>query len=188
VFYAKPDRPILVRAAAVRLSPVFYSGCGIDAGLGNRPARRNIHFDSRGDASFLAGCRSRQALRVGEGDECCVEGGPQDTWGMFSFPLYERLKAETPEFEEVTAFQAGRWRLSVRRQGVESAARPLRSNTYRALILNPWSFALSAAGVYARRRQAGRSTCSRAQPPCLADRLRSDLPWWVQRSSPRAIL
>src|SRR5258708_5664342 len=65
--------------------------------------------------------------RVGEGDECCVEGGPQDTWGMFSFPLYERLKAETPEFEEVTAFQAGRWRLSVRRQGAESAARPLRS-------------------------------------------------------------
>ena len=45
--------------------------------------------------------------RVGEGDECCVEGGPQDRWGMFSFPLYQRLKAETPEFEEVTAFQAG---------------------------------------------------------------------------------
>src|SRR5438045_8129093 len=65
--------------------------------------------------------------RVGEGDECCVEGGPQDRWGMFSFPLYQRLKAETPEFEEVTAFQAGRWRLSVRREGVEAAARPLRS-------------------------------------------------------------
>src|SRR3989440_2287360 len=65
--------------------------------------------------------------RVGEGDECCVEGGPQDRWGMFSFPLYERLKAEMPEFEEVTAFQAGRWRLSVRSQGVESAARPLRA-------------------------------------------------------------
>src|ERR1700682_1876033 len=65
--------------------------------------------------------------RVGEGDECCVEGGPQDRWGMFSFPLYERLKSETPEFEEVAAFQAGRWRLSVRRQGAESTARPLRS-------------------------------------------------------------
>src|SRR5205823_12252749 len=65
--------------------------------------------------------------RVGEGDECCVEGGPQDRWGMFSFALYERLKAETPEFEEITAFQAGRWRLSVRREGVETAARPLRS-------------------------------------------------------------
>src|SRR5712692_5300631 len=65
--------------------------------------------------------------RVGEGDDCCVEGGPQDRWGMFSFPLYERLKAEAPEFEEVAAFQAGRARLSVRRGGVESAARPLRS-------------------------------------------------------------
>ena len=65
--------------------------------------------------------------RVGDGDDCCVEGGPQDKWGMFSFALYERLKAETPEFEEVTAFQAGRWRVSVRREGVDSAARPLRS-------------------------------------------------------------
>src|SRR5690348_14939282 len=65
--------------------------------------------------------------RIGDGDDCCVEGGPQDRWGMFSFPLYERLKAETPEFEEVTAFQAGGARLSVRREGVETAARPLRS-------------------------------------------------------------
>jgi predicted permease len=65
--------------------------------------------------------------RVGEGDDCCVEGGPQDQWGMFSYPLYERLRSETPEFESITAFQAGRWRTSVRRQGVESFARSLRS-------------------------------------------------------------
>ena len=65
--------------------------------------------------------------RVGDGDNCCVEGGPQNRWGMFSFPLYERLKAETPEFEELAAFQAGGARLSVRRQGVDTAARPLRS-------------------------------------------------------------
>jgi predicted permease len=65
--------------------------------------------------------------RVGEGDDCCVEGGPQDTWGMFSYPLFERLKTETPEFEEATAFQAGRGSVSVRRQGVDSIARPLNS-------------------------------------------------------------
>src|SRR2546428_13079920 len=64
--------------------------------------------------------------RVGEGDDCCVEGGPQDRWGFYSFPLYERLKAATPEFEEVAAFQAGSWVQSVRRQG-ELAARPLHS-------------------------------------------------------------
>jgi predicted permease len=65
--------------------------------------------------------------RVGEGDDCCVEGGPQDKWGMFSFPLYQRLKSETPEFEDVTAFEAGRGRLGVRRQGLENTARPLHS-------------------------------------------------------------
>jgi predicted permease len=65
--------------------------------------------------------------RVGTGDDCCVEGGPQDEWGMYSFALFERLRKETPEFEEVAAFQAGRGMLGVRRQGAESIARPLRS-------------------------------------------------------------
>ena len=65
--------------------------------------------------------------RIGDGDDCCVEGGPQDRWGMFSFPLFERLKAATPEFEELTAFQAGVNRLSIRRQGYENASKPLRS-------------------------------------------------------------
>ena len=46
---------------------------------------------------------------------------------MFSYPLFERLKSETPEFEEVMAFQAGQGRLSVRRQDVDSSPRPLRS-------------------------------------------------------------
>jgi len=64
--------------------------------------------------------------RVGDGDNCCVQGGPQDQWGMFSFPLYERLKEATPEFEELAAFQAGGPRFSVRREAGELAARPTR--------------------------------------------------------------
>jgi predicted permease len=64
--------------------------------------------------------------RVGDGDDCCVEGGPQDRWGFYSFSLYERLKAETPEFEEVAAFQAGNWLTSVRRES-ELAGRPVHS-------------------------------------------------------------
>jgi predicted permease len=65
--------------------------------------------------------------RIGDGDDCCVEGGPQDRWGMFSFPLYETLKTQAPEFAEITAFQAGQGRFGVRREGVREAARPLRS-------------------------------------------------------------
>src|SRR5712692_4203227 len=64
--------------------------------------------------------------RIGDGDNCCVQGGPQDRWGMFSFPLYERLKADAPEFEQLTAFQAGGFRVSVRRPGIDVAARSLR--------------------------------------------------------------
>src|SRR5881409_3790723 len=65
--------------------------------------------------------------RIGDGDACCVQGGPQDRWGMVSFPLFERLKAEMPEFEEVTAFQAGTPRVSVRRQGIDTVPRSVRS-------------------------------------------------------------
>src|SRR5919109_1260040 len=63
--------------------------------------------------------------RIGDGDNCCVQGGPQDRWGMYSYPLYERLKAATPEFEEIAAFQAGLWRFSTRRER-EHIAKPLR--------------------------------------------------------------
>ena len=65
--------------------------------------------------------------RIGDGDSCCVQGGPQDRWGLFSFPLYERLTSEAPEFESVAAFQAAGPRLSVRRERTEAAARTIRS-------------------------------------------------------------
>ncbi len=65
--------------------------------------------------------------RVGEGDECCVGGGPQDKWGYYSFPLVERLKAQTPEFEKIAWFQAGMGRVSVRQSGSNAPAKPLRS-------------------------------------------------------------
>src|SRR4051812_13745125 len=64
--------------------------------------------------------------RIGDGNECCVEGGPQDKWGMVSFPLYQRLQAAAPEFEQVAAFQASPVRFSVRRAGVDRVAKPLR--------------------------------------------------------------
>ena len=65
-----------------------------------------------------------QLYRIGTGDNCCVSGGPQDEWGFFSYPLFQLLASQSPEFEEVTAFRAGLLRLSVRHG--EEAARPLR--------------------------------------------------------------
>ncbi|HKD07573.1 MAG TPA: ABC transporter permease [Bryobacteraceae bacterium] len=65
--------------------------------------------------------------RVGEGDNCCVQGGPQDKWGFYSYSLFQRLKEASPEFAEVTAFQAGTGRVSARRSGSNEPPRALRS-------------------------------------------------------------
>src|ERR1700760_4801998 len=65
--------------------------------------------------------------RIGDGNDCCVEGGPQDEgWGMFSYQLYKRFEAAAPEFEQMTAFQAGGSQFSVRRGETDRETKPLR--------------------------------------------------------------
>ena len=114
-------------ARQFRLSPVFTATAILTLALGIGGTTAIFTLIHAVMLRSLPVSDPAQLYRVGEGDDCCVEGGPQDRWGLFSFPLFERLKAQTPEFEEVTAFQAGRGRLSVRRQGVDAASRPLRS-------------------------------------------------------------
>jgi predicted permease len=64
--------------------------------------------------------------RIGDGPDCCVEGSPQNNWGMFSYPFYLRMKENTPEFADLAAFQAGGWQISVRRSESDRIAKPLR--------------------------------------------------------------
>src|SRR5437764_11319952 len=110
-----------------RLSPVFTTAAMLTLALGIGGTTAIFTLIYAVMLRSLPVSDPSRLYRIGDGDDCCVEGGPQDRWGMFSFPLYERLKAETPEFEELAAFQAGGARLSVRREGSETAARPLRS-------------------------------------------------------------
>jgi predicted permease len=65
-----------------------------------------------------------QLYRVGNNDNCCVIGGFQDNWGIYSYPLYEQLRDHTPEFSELAGFQAGWETLSARRAGSSGAALP----------------------------------------------------------------
>src|SRR5881398_1376619 len=110
-----------------RLSPVFTAAATLTLALGIGGTTAIFTLIHAVMLRSLPVSDPALLYRVGDGDDCCVEGGPQDRWGMFSFPLYERLKAETPEFEELAAFQAGGARVGVRREGVEGAARPLRA-------------------------------------------------------------
>src|SRR5436190_19618837 len=100
-----------------RLSPVFTAAAilTLSVGIGGTTA-----IFTRMHAVMLRAlpvADPERLYRIGDGSNCCVQGGPQQRWGMFSFPLYERLKAEAPELEQMAAFQAAVNRLGVRRQG-----------------------------------------------------------------------
>ena len=88
--------------------------------------------------------------RIGDGDEGGAEGGLQGRWGMFTFPLYERLEGATPEFEEVTAFSAGIAQLSVRRQGIEDVARILRAKYVTGSYFSTLGVGASSGRVFER--------------------------------------
>jgi predicted permease len=66
----------------------------------------------------------QQLYRIGNSNNCCVIGGLQDNWGIFSYPQYQQFREHTPEFSEMAAFQAGLQNLSVRRSGSTGAAEP----------------------------------------------------------------
>src|ERR1700726_2181273 len=102
-----------------RLSPVFTGAAVLTLALGIGGTTAIFTLIHAVMLRSLPVADPSSLYRIGDGDDCCVEGGPQDRWGMFSFPLFERVKAETPEFEQVAAFQAGSGSLSVRREGAE---------------------------------------------------------------------
>src|SRR6476469_2046037 len=124
------DNPVGAIRYAIRqfrLSPVFTASAVLTLSLGSGGTTAIFTLIHEVMLRSLPVADPDRLYRVGDGDNCCVQGGPQDRWGMYSYPFFEQLKAATPEFEEVTAFQAGGWRMSVRRQDVEKSARPLRS-------------------------------------------------------------
>ena len=59
----------------------------------------------------------RELYRVGNDDNCCVIGGFQGNWGIYSYSLYQQFRDHTPEFSQMAAFQGGLRDLSVRRGG-----------------------------------------------------------------------
>jgi predicted permease len=56
-------------------------------------------------------------VRIGDGDNCCVLGGTQGRFSLYSYPLYQYFREHTPELEDVAAFQAGADLVGVRKAG-----------------------------------------------------------------------
>ena len=119
------DNPVGAIRYAIRqfrLSPIFTASAVLTLSLGTGGTTAIFTLIHEVMLRSLPVAEPERLYRVGDGDNCCVQGGLQDRWGMFSYPLFERLKAEAPEFEHLTAFQAGGFRVSVRRPGVDVCA------------------------------------------------------------------
>src|SRR5579864_7375549 len=59
--------------------------------------------------------RPGELVRVGNEENCCVNGGLQDNWSLFSFEQYRQFKEHTSGFAELAAFQSGSSLIGVRR-------------------------------------------------------------------------
>jgi macrolide transport system ATP-binding/permease protein len=56
-----------------------------------------------------------QLYRLGDTDDCCVVGGYRARTSIYAYPFYIYLRDHTPEFAEMTAFQASVGGVGVRR-------------------------------------------------------------------------
>ncbi|MGO8785888.1 MAG: ADOP family duplicated permease [Terriglobia bacterium] len=57
----------------------------------------------------------QELYRLGDNGNCCVLGGLQDDWSIFSYSLYQQFRDHAPEFSTMAAFQGGARAVSVRR-------------------------------------------------------------------------
>jgi predicted permease len=109
-----------------RLSPVFTATAILTLALGIGGTTAIFSLMDAVMLRSLPVTDPANLYRIGDGTDCCVEGSPQDRWGLFNFRLYQKFLGNLPEFDELTAFQAGGAQFSVRRSGVERIARPVR--------------------------------------------------------------
>jgi len=68
--------------------------------------------------------RPAELYRLGDTMDCCVNSGLATSYSLFSFRLFEHLRANAPEFTELAAFQANTSQFAARRAG-EAVSRSL---------------------------------------------------------------
>lgn len=88
----------------------------------------------------------KSLVRIGDKDDCCVNGGWNDNgdYSLFSTETYQMFKKNLPEFEELAAMESGyAWRpLTVRRAGAQTTAKSVMGtfvsgNYFRVFGLTP---------------------------------------------------
>ncbi len=87
-----------------------------------------------------------ELIRIGDNENCCVNGGFQGSWSLFSYDKYKTFRDGTHGFTELAAFQAGRSLMGVRRSGSNQPAQSLRTQ-----YVSGNYFSMFGVGAYAGR-------------------------------------
>ena len=90
--------------------------------------------------------RPSELYRIGDNENCCVNGGLQDNWSIFSYDKYKTFRDSTSGFTELAAFQAGRTLMGVRRSGSNQPA-----DSQRTQYVSGNYFSMFGIGAYAGR-------------------------------------
>ncbi len=92
-------------------------------------------------------------IRVGDNDDCCVNGGVPDEndYSLFSYDLYRHLRDNTPEFEQLAAMQSGTGYGSITARSNQPGALPkalsreyVSGNYFQTLGIRPYAGRLLA--------------------------------------------
>ncbi|HEX8802365.1 MAG TPA: ABC transporter permease, partial [Terriglobales bacterium] len=87
--------------------------------------------------------RPSELIRIGDNENCCINGGMPDDWSLFSTEQYREFRDHTPGFSSLAAFQAGRTQIGVRRQGSNTSSEPygaefVSGNAFDTFGLSAW--------------------------------------------------
>ena len=108
----------------VRQSPGFAAVCVITLALGIGANTAIFTLLNAVMLKSLPVSKPGKLYRLGDNGNCCVIGGLQDNWAIYSYPLYQQFRDHNPEFSEMAAFQGGLQSLNVRRAGASGPAEP----------------------------------------------------------------
>jgi len=100
-----------------------------------------------------------ELYRVGDIENCCVNGGLQDDWSLFSYDKYKTFRDGTTGFTTLAAFQAGRTLMGVRRVGSNQPA-----ESQRTQYVSGNYFSMFGIGAYAGRVFTDRDDQRAADP------------------------
>lgn len=92
--------------------------------------------------------KPEQLFRVGDNNRCCVNGGLEGSWSLFSYAMYKHLRDNTPAFEQLAAFSAALENMGLRRTDGSNPAQAVSGEFVSGNYFQMFGIGAYAGGVF----------------------------------------